>query len=100
MNLTQKAIFNGSREQSGIWDVITDLCTLSNIKREDAFRKIQGETDFVLTRDDIFFVKSPRLYESLGSFTLDPSFIKRLDLKDVEFNQSGPFYYFSNVPSI
>lgn len=100
MNSIQEAIFVGSREESGIWDVLNDVAGSLGVSRERAFSLIQDEVSFLTARDDIFLVKSERLYESDGCTVLDPRMLASLTLDDVEFRQEGPFYYFSNVPMI
>lgn len=100
MNTVQEAIFVGSREESGIWEVLNDVATSSGVSRERAFSLVQDEVAFLLARDDIFLIKSLRLYESDGCTVLDPRSLANLTLDDVEFREEGPFYYLSNVPMI
>lgn len=100
MNSIQDAIFVGSREESGIWEVLNDVAGSLDVSRERAFRLVQNEVSFLLARDDIFLIKSERLYESDGCMVLDPSALAELTLDDVEFSEGGPFYYFSDVPTI
>lgn len=100
MNSVQEAIFFGSREESGIWEVLNDVVTSSGVSRERAFSLLQDEVAFLLARDDIFLIKSLRLYESDGCTLLEPGALADLTLDDVEFREEGPFYYFSNVPII
>jgi len=100
MNSIQDAIFVGSREESGIWEVLNDVADSLGVSRERAFSLIQGEVNFLIARDDIFLVKSERLYEANGCIVLDPKALIGLSFDDVEFKEEGPFYYFSNVPMI
>lgn len=100
MNSIQEAIFVGSREESGIWEVLNDVVASSGVSREKAFSLIQDEVVFLLSRDDIFLIKSLRLYKSDGCAVLDPRSLANLTFDDVEFREEGPFYYFSNVPMI
>ena len=100
MNSVQEAIFVGSREESGIWEVLNDLASSLGISRERAFSLIQDELGFLMARDDIFLIRSDRLYETDGCTVLDAKRLAGLTLDDVEFQEGGPFYYFSNVPTI
>jgi hypothetical protein len=100
MNRIQEAIFVGSREESGIWEVLNDIADSLGVDREMAFSLVRGEVGFLAAREDIFLIKSKRLYESDGCVVLDPRTLADLTLNDVEFREEGPFYYFSNVPMI
>lgn len=100
MNSIQEAIFVGSREESGIWEVLNDVAGSLGISRDRAFSLIQDEVGFLAARDDIFLIKSERLYESDGCTVLDSLTLTNLTLDDVEFREDGPFYYFSDVPMI
>lgn len=100
MNNIQEAIFIGSREESGIWEVLNDIADSLEVSRENAFSLIQDEVDFLIDRDDIFLIKSKRLYESEGCEVLNPMKLVDLNLVEVEFREEGPFYYFSNLPII
>lgn len=100
MNSIQEAIFIGSREESGIWEVLNDIAGSLGVSREKAFSLVQNEVSFLSEREDIFLIKSERLYESEGCIVLHPMVLANLALDDVEFREEGPFYYFSNVPMI
>lgn len=100
MNSIQEAILVGSREESGIWEVINDVADSLGISRGLAFSYIKAELNFIIERKDVFLIKSDRLFESDGCVVLESSSLADLLLDDVEFNDNGPFYYFSNVPEI
>ncbi|MGO2135656.1 hypothetical protein [Marinobacter sp.] len=100
MNEAQEAIYIGSKEQSGIWEVINDIANSLKISREEAFFLIQKEVNFLQGTKDIFFIKSQKIYDSRDCIVLDPCQLKSMKLCDVEFSEEGPFYYFSNLPSI
>tara|TARA_Y100001951_G_C11031521_1_gene125245 strand:+ start:75 stop:377 length:303 start_codon:yes stop_codon:yes gene_type:complete len=100
MNKIQEAIYVGSREESGIWEVINDIANSLEISRGEAFCLIQKEVNFLRERNDIFLIKSDRLYDSDGCTVLDPRNLRSVTLGDVEFAEKGPFYYFSNLPTI
>ena len=100
MNPIQEAILVGSREQSGVWDILSDISGTLNVDTNTAFRLLKSEYDFIKSRNDIFFIFSEKLYESDGSKVLDKSELLNVDLNDVLFVEGGAFYYFSNVPGI
>jgi hypothetical protein len=100
MNNIQHAIYVGSHEQSGMWEVLSDVVSSLHVSRERAFSLIQNELSFIISRDDIFFIKSQQLYQTAECEVIDPKELADLQLENVEFKEAGPFYYFSNVPLI
>jgi hypothetical protein len=100
MNDVQKAIFVGAREGSGVWEILNDITNSLDVSRQRAFCLIQNELNFLMARDDIFFIKSEHLYKSDSCSVLNMKTLTNLTLNDVEFKESGPFYYFSNIPAI
>jgi hypothetical protein len=100
MSNIQDAIYVGSHEQSGVWEVLSDISSSLGVSREKAFALIQNELNFITSRNDIFFIKSQQLYQTAQCEVIDPETLAVLELEDVEFKEAGPFYYFSNVPGI
>ncbi len=100
MNSIQEAIFVGSKEESGIWEVLNDISDTMKADRETSLQLMKNEIYFILTNDDIFLIKSNKLYDSNSYQVLDKTKLLNLKLTDVEFNEKGPFYYLSDVPAI
>jgi hypothetical protein len=100
MNPTQYAIYIGACEEVEIRIVLFDIAENNNISRSDAFKLLQSEIDFIISRDDIYLIYSERLYDQENCQVIDKNKLKELTIDDVEFNELGPFYYLSNMPSI
>lgn len=100
MNKVQEAIFVGSHEESGIWDVLTDISDAMEVDRGAALVLLKGEIDFILNNEEIYLVRSISLYDSDFSEVIEKIHLLGLALNDVDFNEKGPFYYLSNVPGI
>lgn len=100
MNATQGAIVAGAHEQSGLWDIVSELAGMHRISRREAFGLLQGQLEFIRKRSDVFLVKSTDLYEANGCELLPIGELLTLSIADVEFKEGGPFYYLSNVPGI
>ena len=58
------------------------------------------EIDYLIERDDIYFLKSQKLYDEDSCEILDKKILLNLTLDDVEFKQEGPFYYLSFADTI
>lgn len=100
MNATQSLIVQSAHEESGLWEVINELAGQSGISREQAFELLKNEVHFLESRPDIELIRSPRLYvyDSESSEVLEKRVLKALTLDEVEFHESGPFYYVSIGP--
>jgi len=96
MNVIQKAIIHGSREQSGLWDVISDIATTGGLSRDEAFEGLKHEIAFLESLDDVLLLKSKGLYESRTCEVLGKRDLLSLSRTAVEFRESGPDYYLSN----
>lgn len=100
MNEIEEAIVIGSKEQSGLWEVLNDVASLKKVDRGAAFELVKAQLEFINQRSDIYLIRSTGLYDSDTCTVLDKSKLAALTLRDVEFRSGGPFYYFSHVPGI
>ena len=100
MNDIQQAIFVGAQEESGIWEILNDISRIKGISGNDALALIKNEFAFLLSRDDLFLVRSEKLYDSDTCQIIDKRKILELTLADVGFKTEGPFYYFSSSQGI
>jgi len=100
MNDVRDAIVVGTHEESGIWDVLTDISDSGNVDRAKAFQLLKSEIDFITSSDEIYLVRSKNLYDSSSCKILDKQKLLSLELDDVEFKKEGPFYYISSVSGI
>lgn len=100
MNTVQTAIVQGSREQSGLWDVISDIAASGGLSRGESFERLKRELEFLESRDDIYLLRSAVLYSSHDCEVLDKRELLLLPQSVTEFDSEGPFYYLSNRPSI
>ena len=89
-----------ANEEDGIWDLITDVTQEYKISREEALQKIKKEIDYLIERDDIYFLKSKKLYDENTCEVLEKKILLNLTLKDLEFKEDGPFYYLSFANTI
>lgn len=100
MNKIQFAIFVGAKEESGIWEVIMDVCGFMGVTKGSAFELIKNEFDFINSHEEIYLVYSEQLYDSENCKVLPKNNLLSLTLFDVEFHEEGPFYYISSFPGI
>lgn len=96
MNAVQAAIVHGSREQSGLWDVIRDISAACAVSRGEAFEQLKRELKFLKSRDDIYLLRSTELYLSDSCEVLNKGDLLLLPQSVMEFDKDGPFYYLSN----
>jgi hypothetical protein len=95
MNSTQSVIVMSAHEESGLWEVISDLAGRSGISREQAFELLKGEVEFLESRPDICLVRTKRLYRYDPEIceVLEKDALRALTLDEMEFHESGPFYF-------
>lgn len=100
MNATQRIIFMSAHEESGLWEVISALAGSSGMRREQALELLKTEIDFMESRSDIYLIRSQRLYDAESCEVLEKKALRALTLDEVEFHESGPFYYVSVGPTV
>lgn len=100
MNAVQAAIVHGSREQSGLWDIVSDIAASCALERSEAFEQLKREIAFIKSHDCIYLLRSTVLYSSDGCEVLNVEDLLLLPHSVAEFDADGPFYYLSNRPSI
>lgn len=90
-----KQILLLANEEDGIWDLVSFISQKYEVLRLEAFEKIQKEIDYLIEREDIYFLKSEKLYDPKTCQVINKKELLNLTLDDVEFREEGPFYYLS-----
>ncbi|ROQ28718.1 hypothetical protein [Gallaecimonas pentaromativorans] len=100
MSGVKEAIVTGAHEESGIWDILTDIVDSESVDREEALTMLKDEISFIKERTDVYLIKSDNLYDSDTSVVIKKDELLGLTIEDVEFKVNGPYYYLSNVPGV
>jgi hypothetical protein len=96
----QNLIRESAHEQTGLWDIISEIASLKRIDREYAFIAFKDEVPFIESQSDIYFLSSSNLYDTSTSQVLKKKTLKDLKFQDAEFSETGPYYYLSNSEKI
>ena len=99
-NFTQFIFLSNSLEEEGLWGAVAELAQIEEVSKSEALQMLKKEIDYFLRHDDMYLIYSEKLYDTATSKVLDKKELLNLTLEDVEFKESGPFYYFSSVPEI
>jgi len=92
-NAVQKAIFIGSREEAGLWEVLIDIADEMHIDKIEAFELLKEEIDYLIAQEDIYLIRSEELTGTEKAQMINKKELLNLTLNDAEFNENGPFYF-------
>ena len=74
----------------------TEISQKRNISRNSAVDLFKNEIDFIKNNDEIFLLKSDKLYDNNTISNIDKNMILELDYSNFDFNENGIFYYLSD----
>lgn len=89
-----------AHEQTGLWDVVSEIASMKGVGREEAFSLLQEESQFIKSREDLYILFSWGLYDSMSSRKCEKEILTSLTLGEVEFSERGPYYYLSYIEEI
>lgn len=96
MNDIQEIIYWSAKEATGIWDIISEISQKRNISRNSAVDLFKNEINFIKNNDEIFLLKSDKLYDNNTISNIDKNMILELDYSNFDFNENGIFYHLSD----
>jgi hypothetical protein len=99
-NEIQYALLIGSLEESGIWEILIYIAREEGVDREVAWDLLKSEMAYFQANGEMYLLRSEKLYDSASSQVLDKQLLAGLTLDEVEFHESGPFYYISAAQTV